>query len=245
MDFDKIYNQQAPASIRRSSFMFVKDNKILSADDYFSATKNSIQNEALEAHRKRSFSAGALPVSTMAQRIKSRIPNFRKFHEQQFERMESITDYTARKAERAKKLMTPPKLVSSTGQYSPTMARQSQIPGRQSPTVNRQPTAGRQSTITGRQSPTIGRNSPTQMNSPVMKRTLSINYKHLDELPSKKFKYDTNVVKKDTTVRSTSPNPAQLNSNKPATISSLTTSWLKGVKLNKRFQLLMNYQKKV
>lgn len=191
--------QQSPCEGRRSSFLLIKDDKIMSSDDYYLSKSRTKVIEA-ETHRQRSFSAGALPAQQLP--AKSKIPNFKKYHEQQFEKMESLSDYTARKAERAKKLLTPPRLVSvsPSRQYTPP-------------------------------------SSPLPTSNSAFKRTLSVNYKNSVEVPSKRFKVDTPI-------RSPSPTSIPSNESLTSSICSKTTSWLKGVRLNRRFQLLMNSQKK-
>jgi hypothetical protein len=191
MDYDKFFQHHrstTPTTGRRSSFMIIKNDQIMSADDYFMSEMKKKAVEA-ESHRQRSFSAGALSVPP---RTRSRIPNFKKVHEQQFGKMESLADYTARKAERAKMLLTPPRLVRPSPPPSP----------------------------------------PAQ---PAFKRTLSVNYKNSLEVTSKRFKADPVV----TAVRPISPTESMTSS-----ICSKTTSWLKGVKLNRQFQLLLNSKKR-
>lgn len=192
MEFDDIYQQTI--SNRRSSFLIMKNDKIVSSlDEEATLLRNSMQQVTIDAHRQRSFSAGSLP---MTQKLKSKIPNFKKAHEMQFERMESITDYTNRKAERAKALLTPPRLIRKT-------------------------------------SPVHQIEVPIQSKLPVLKRSLSVNYKNSDLNPSKKFKADNPIKPIETTLE-------QKNN------LSRAASWLKSVKLNRRFQLLMmNQHKKI
>lgn len=204
MDFEKIYEQTS--ANRRQSFLIMKNDKILSSlDDQANTLKDSIEKFTIDGHRQRSFSAGCVPSSSKQTRLK--IPNFKKTHEMQFDKMESIQDYAIRKAERAKTLLSPPRL----------MRRTSPIPRQEVP------------------------NSKL----PILKRSLSINYKNLESVPSKKFKAETEkTVSKIPTLQpeTSQPKPRieQRNS------LSLATSWLKNVKLNRRFQLLMmSHQKKI
>jgi hypothetical protein len=181
----------------------MKNDKITSSlDEEANLLRNSMQQVTLEAHRQRSFSAGSLP---MAQKIKSKIPNFKKAHEMQFERMESITDYTNRKAERAKALLTPPRLMRKT-------------------------------------SPVHQVEIPPLSKLPVLKRSLSVNYKNSESNPSKKFKADND---KRISFQPTSIKPVETTMEQKNNLSRAAT-WLKSVKLNRRFQLLMmNQHKKI
>lgn len=201
MEFDQLYQQTI--SNRRSSFLIMKNDKIISSlDEEAKLLENSMQQVTLDGHRQRSFSAGSLP---MPQKLKSKIPNFKKAHEMQFERMESITDYANRKAERAKALLTPPRLVRKT-------------------------------------SPVHQIEVPTHSKLPVLKRSLSVNYKNSDSNPSKRFKADnerrTSFLQNS--IKTQEATVEQKNS------LSRAASWLKSVKLNRRFQLLMmNQHKKI
>lgn len=201
MEFDQLYQQTI--SNRRSSFLIMKNDKIISSlDEEAKLLENSMQQVTLDGHRQRSFSAGSLP---MPQKLKSKIPNFKKTHEMQFERMESITDYANRKAERAKALLTPPRLVRKT-------------------------------------SPVHQIEVPTHSKLPVLKRPLSVNYKNSDSNPSKRFKADnerrTSFLQNS--IKTQEATIEQKNS------LSRAASWLKSVKLNRRFQLLMmNQHKKI
>ncbi|KAL7020576.1 hypothetical protein ACKWTF_011576 [Chironomus riparius] len=201
MEYDQLYQQTI--SNRRSSFLIMKNDKIISSlDEEADLLRNSMQQVSIDGHRLRSFSAGSLP---MAQKLKSKIPNFKKAHEMQFERMESITDYAKRKAERAKALLTPPRLMRKT-------------------------------------SPVHQIEVPPQSKLPVLKRSLSVNYKNSESNPSKKFKADNE--------KRFSFQPNTIDTEK-ATLEqknnlSRAASWLKSVKLNRRFQLLMmNQHKKI
>lgn len=201
MEFDQLYQQTV--SNRRSSFLIMKNDKIISSlDEEAKLLGNSMQQITLDGHRQRSFSAGSLP---MAQKLKSKIPNFKKAHEMQFERMESITDYANRKAERAKALLTPPRLVRKT-------------------------------------SPVHQIEVPPQSKLPVLKRSLSVNYKNSESNPSKRFKADN---EKRASYLPNSFNTQEATVEQKNSLSR-AASWLKCVKLNRRFQLLMmNQHKKI
>ena len=75
--------------------------------------ENSILKQVLVSgngmRRKRSLSCSSGTPGT----AKIKVPNFKAIHEQQFKKMESIVDHAQRKAERAKRLGTPSKMLST------------------------------------------------------------------------------------------------------------------------------------
>lgn len=87
------------------------DEKMMAS--FIEEKENSIMRQAASgSRRKRSLSTGTpvkKPDSAQKLQSKVKIPNFKAIHELQFQKMESIAEHAARKAERAKKLATPVK----------------------------------------------------------------------------------------------------------------------------------------
>lgn len=65
------------------------------------------ENADLNGHRQRSFTVPNTPNYFSHKIPIKTVPNFKVIHEQKFNKMESLTDHAQRKAERAKKLLTP------------------------------------------------------------------------------------------------------------------------------------------
>lgn len=79
------------------------DEKMLAS--FREEKENSMMKLAASSgRRRRSMSTGTASVPKV---VRSKVPNFKAIHEQQFKKMESIADHVQRKTERAKKLNTP------------------------------------------------------------------------------------------------------------------------------------------
>lgn len=181
----------------------------------------------LMGHRRRSFT---VPNNTnyFAHKIPIRaVPNFKALHEQEFNKMESLTEHTQRKAERAKKLLATPS--------SKSVVEKSHFV----------------------------RNSETR--TPVMKRPAIIPYvgppskipkisaSHTDNEKKRASLNSVNFIKKESPItrifsKFTGTDRKSLTEKKLSLTSSAASpttterQQLKGVRLNKRFQLQMAHQ---
>lgn len=75
--------------------------------------------QASGSRRKRSLSASELPARKTPQR--KDMPDFKAIHEARFKKMESIVEHEKRKADRAKRLVTPSKSLPVIGQVAPNL----------------------------------------------------------------------------------------------------------------------------
>lgn len=81
------------------------DEKMMAS--FIEEKENSIMKKPpTSARRQRSLSTGT-PSKKPLPQLRSKMPNFKAIHEIQFKRMESIADHAERKAKRAKQLGTP------------------------------------------------------------------------------------------------------------------------------------------
>lgn len=167
-------------------------------------------------HRQRSFTV----PNNFPHKIPIRsVPNFRAIHEQEFNKMESLAEHAQRKAERAKKLLTPSRLSITTTSLIPkpenNFVRNSEI---------RKPVLKRPALLPFIGPPNkIHRTSSTPQ-SDVEKKRASLNA--------------VNFVKKESPI---SKIFSKLTSSDKTPKTSERTQ-LKGVRLNKRFELQMKYQ---
>lgn len=181
----------------------VIDEKMMAS--FIGEKENStVKKATISSGRKRSMSTGT-PAKPKEAKSRVKMPNFKAIHELQFQKMESIADHANRRAERAKKLVTP---VRDTEEVRPKkLNAASKIP-----TMNpRKPLENAPST-----------ENLTQSGRRVIKRSLSATA--ADEPPMKKLQFTA----------STGPvlftGPLGNNQRKIATVSGLQRSNSEGTK---------------
>jgi hypothetical protein len=171
--------------------------------------------EANLGHRKRSFTVpNNFPHKIP---IKS-VPNFRAIHEQQFNKMESLDEHTQRKTERAKKLLAPSRLSIPTPSMIPKLENNF-VRNSETRKPIKRPAA----------LPFIG--PPNKIH-----RTSSIPQSDFEK---KRISLNAvNFVKKESPISKIFSKLT--GSDKPSSTPQRTQ--LKGVRLNKRFELQMKHQ---
>lgn len=176
--------------------------------------------EGNSGHRQRSFTV----PNNFPHKIPIRsVPNFKALHEQEFNKMESLTDHAQRKAERAKKLLAPSRLSITTP---------SQIPKPESNFVRnselRKPVLKRPAVTPFIGPPNKIHKTCSTPQTEVEKKIISNNA--------------VNFVKKESPISKIfSRLTGSVSSNKTSAPAERTQ--LKGVRLNKRFDLQMKHQK--
>lgn len=89
------------------------DNKMLQSFREEKETSFMKQNLMMSGSGARLLRQRSLSATDTPHAIKKKIPNFKAIHEQQFKKMESIFDHAQRKAQRAKRLVTPSKTLAT------------------------------------------------------------------------------------------------------------------------------------
>lgn len=197
--------------------------------------------------RKRSLSASETPIA----KSKKHMPDFKAIHQAQFKKMESIEEHKARKAERAKRLITPSKSLPGAPASQATSQQQQPVKvaaASKIPKSSRQPLVTKPQTDNAQVSRPLKRSASaepqtTQIKKPSFVPTLSRAMSQ--ETVKPKLKFPTIKSKSQTSVlqerreKNMSLYKTNVTRTGTADIRKKNESILKGVRLNRRFELMM------
>lgn len=195
--------------------------------------------------RKRSLSASETPIA----KSKKHMPDFKAIHEAQFKKMESIEEHKARKAERAKRLITPSKSLpvasgQGTSQQQPAVkvAAASKIPKSSRQPLTIKPQTDNVKVALKRSASAEPQTSQIKKPSfvPTLPRAMSQQetVKPKIRFPPIKSKSQTSVLQ-ERREKNMSLYKTNVTRTGTADIRKKNETIIKGVRLNRRFELMM------
>ena len=205
--------------------------------------------KASATRRKRSMSLSDTPLKTKTP--KKHVPNFKAIHEAQFKKMDSIVDHKTKLAERAKKFVTPSKSlpIASTSNAA-TSSKQLHVisetgSNKQQSQISKIPKISRKPLVTSenkQKNPPLRRSQSaepqflSQIKAPVFVSSLS---RAMSQEVGKPVKSHPKAKVEERFERSKSLYKSNAARSNQADIRKKNENILKGVRLNRRFELMM------